>query len=255
MFSVKAALRRTLGRAGYWVSHRSIMPFGIDPIWDIQRLAVRQGIQIRCAFDVGAHAGQTASAFLEAFPAATIHSFEPHPNSFACLDRLRSDRLHTHRLALSDGCGEARFYVYDYGEDSNATVPASMNNSLVQDTQFAIVAGRYEKSISVERVTADSFCAQNGIDRIDLLKIDTEGHEVAVLDGARQTLADRGVSLVFLEFESIVDVPGAVGGALAPAAERLQPLGFRLMATYPVNMIDRPLYAAFNALFLRPPGV
>jgi hypothetical protein len=60
------------------------------------------------------------------------------------------------------------------------------------------------------------------------------------------------VRLVFLEFETILPIEGASGGALAPCAEMLQAAGFRLMATYVINQLDAPLYAAFNALFLSP---
>ena len=180
-----------------------------------------------------------------------MHSFEPHPNSFACLQLIKSDRLHPHPLAVSDACGPAPLFVFSDVEDPGAAVPASMNNSLVRDTQFGLVAGRYERSITVERITLDAFCEQAAIDRVDLLKIDTEGHEVAVLDGAAETLRARGVSFVLLEFETLLPVANAEGGALGPAAARLEPLGFRFMGSYPVNQVDRPLYACFNALFFR----
>ena len=209
-------------------------------------------MEITCAFDVGAHKGQTAEAFLAAFPRAIVHSFEPHPNSFACLQQLQSDRLHAHRLAVSDACGRAPFFVLSDVEDPQAAVPASMNNSLVRDTQFSLVAGRYDKTISVERTTVDAFCDQAGVGRVDLLKIDTEGHEVAVLDGADETLRGRGVAFVLLEFQTLLPAPNAEGGALGPAAARLEPLGFHFMGSYPVNQVDRPLYACFNALFFRP---
>lgn len=250
--SIKAALRRGIERAGYHVTHRSVLPFGVDPIWDIQRLAVRHNASVGTIFDIGAHSGETATRFLEAFPAAHVYSFEPHPNSFACIAEIESDRLHPHKLALSDRCGEAEFFVFSDVVDPSRAMPASMNNSLVQNRQFSLVEGSYSKSIRVECVTVDEFCAANDVNTLELLKIDTEGHEVAVLDGARQTLAERGVRFVFLEYETVLPIPTAVGGALAPAAERLEPLGFRLVASYPNNMVDQPLYASFNALFLSP---
>jgi hypothetical protein len=103
-------------------------------------------------------------------------------------------------------------------------------------------------------VTVDQFCAERGVDRLDLLKIDTEGHELEVLEGASQTLQARGVRFVFLEFETLNPIPGATGGALGPCAARLEPLGFRLVATYPNHMIEAPLYVSFNALFLAGAG-
>jgi FkbM family methyltransferase len=251
MLSPKGAVRRLLERAGYWSTHRSVLPQGVDPVWDMQRLAARHGFEVRTAFDVGAHVGLMSQAFLEAFPLARVHAFEPHPNSFACLAQLASDRLSKHKLALSDAPGEGRFFVYADVEDPTAATPASMNSSLVERRQFGLVAGQYTRSIAVEKSTVDLVCEQQGIEALELLKIDTEGHEREVLAGARETLASRGVRLVFLEFETVLPVKDAVGGALAPCAELLEPLGFRMVASYANNMVHDPLYVSLNALFLR----
>jgi FkbM family methyltransferase len=253
MLTPKSLVRGAIQRAGYWLAHRSVLPFGVDPVWDIRRLAARRGEAVRCVFDIGAHTGETARAYLAAFPEAAVHAFEPHPNSFACVAQLKSERLHAHRLAASNRCGEAEFFVFsELADDPDAPIAASMNNSLVAETQFGLVAGRNPTSITVDCVTVDSFCADQGLERLDLLKIDTEGHEREVLEGASETLARRGVKFVFLEFETLRPIAGANGGALAPCAELLEPLGFRLVATYPNYMIDRPLYASLNALFVAP---
>jgi FkbM family methyltransferase len=248
----KRALRGTVERAGYHLTHRSVLPLGVDPLWDIQRLAARHGLAIRTAFDIGAHVGETATEYLQAFPEAQVHSFEPHPNSFSCLARIKADRLFPHRLAMSDRRGEAEFFVRSDVVDPTEAVAASMNNSLVQERQFGLVEGNYSKSIKVECDTIDHFCRSHGIETIDLLKIDVEGHEAAVLDGAADVLASGKVRFAFVEYETILPIPGASGGALSPVAERLEPLGFRLVASYPNNMVDRPLYVCFNALFLHP---
>lgn len=253
MLPVSGVVKDLLDRAGYWARHRSVLPFGIEPLWDIQRLSATHGLPIRSVFDVGAHTGQTASAMLAAFPDAAVHSFEPHPNSFNCLAEIRSERFRAHRLAMSDRCGEAEFFVYGEMTDPTAAVAASMNNSLVPRRQFGLVTGQYSKSIKVTRTTVDQFCADQGIDAVDFLKIDTEGHELEVLKGAQETLARRAVPFILLEFETMLPVADATGGALAPIAERLEPLGYRFMASYPVNMVDKPLYTAFDALFLRLP--
>jgi hypothetical protein len=65
--------QKGLERAGYWASHRSVLPFGIDYLVDIQRLCSTQGITIKCVLDVGAFDGRSAVDFLAAFPDAEIH--------------------------------------------------------------------------------------------------------------------------------------------------------------------------------------
>ncbi len=251
MLSPKATVRRLLERAGYWSAHRSVLPLGVDAIWDMQRLAARHGFEVRRAFDVGAHVGLMSRAFLGAFPRAQVHAFEPHPNSFACLEQLRSDRLSLHQLALSDAPGEGRFFVHAEVVDPTDATPASMNNSLVERRQFGLIAGQYTRSITVQKSTVDLVCEQEGIEALELLKIDTEGHEREVLAGASQTLARGGVRFVLLEFETVLPIAEASGGALTPCAELLEPLGFKLVATYANNMVHAPLYVSMNALFLR----
>jgi hypothetical protein len=126
-----------------------------------------------------------------------------------------------------------------------------MNNSLVEKRQFGLVDGQYSRSITVEKSTVDLVCEQEGIDRLELLKIDTEGHEREVLTGAAETLAKRDVRLIFAEFETLLPIPEATGGALAPCAALLEPLGFRMVATYQNTLFHPPLYVCLNALFLR----
>lgn len=249
----KKAIRATLEHAGYWITDRSVLPFGVDYLWDIQRMAAMHDVKIRCAFDIGAHGGETAEEFLGAFPDAQIHSFEPHPNAYIFLQKIKSGRLHAHRLAMSNKTGPADFFVYsELVEGGAVNVLPSQNNSLVAQRQFGLVTGQYTKTIKVECQTVDQFCADRGILALDLLKINTEGHESEVLDGARETLTRRSVRFVFAEFETALPVAGTTGGALAPVAERLESLGFRLIASYPVNMVHAPFYAAFNALYFAP---
>jgi len=55
--------------------------------------------------------------------------------------------------------------------------------------------------IEVPIDSIDSFCAQKKIDQIDLLKIDTEGHEMCVLKGAEKLLSEKRIDFVLSECE------------------------------------------------------
>lgn len=52
----------------------------------------------------------------------------------------------------------------------------------------------------IELRTLDDFCAESGIDRIHLLKLDVEGGECAVLKGAKRLLSEGRVDFIQLEF-------------------------------------------------------
>ena len=52
-------------------------------------------------------------------------------------------------------------------------------------------------SATVESVSIDEFCRARGLDRVDLIKIDTDGHEMAILEGARRTVKKVRPAIVF----------------------------------------------------------
>lgn len=250
----KAAVRSAIEQAGYWFAHRSVLPFGVDYLWDIQRMAAAHRLQIHCAFDIGAYTGNTAMGFLNAFPQADVYSFDPHPTAYSSVRKIKSNRLHAYQLAISDKAGPAQFFVHREPVEGETVDGLSQNSGLDALTQFGQATAQKSNAITVQCQTVDQFCIDQRLKSVDLLKIDTEGHEDKVLDGARDTLTQRSVSFVFAEFETILRIAGVTGGALAPVAERLEPLGFRLIATYPVYMLHDPLYASFNALYFRSIG-
>jgi FkbM family methyltransferase len=129
-------------------------------------------------FDVGANVGQTAAKFRRRFARAQIHCFEPFAQSAARI-RARGIRgVAVHEIALgsvaatgmlSQGSDPATFHLCDDGSEI----------------------------VKVE--TIDAFCAAHGIERIDFLKIDTEGHDLEVLKGATTMLGACRIGAVQVE--------------------------------------------------------
>lgn len=124
-------------------------------------------------FDVGANVGQSCLLYRRLFPDAVIHAFEPAPDTCRNLaERVAdTDKILVHNIALSASDGVLNMSVGD---------TSSMNrvgSSLLAKGQIEIEARRL-----------DNFCKQQGIEHIDFLKIDTEGHDLAVLEGARDFL-------------------------------------------------------------------
>ena len=56
-----------------------------------------------------------------------------------------------------------------------------------------------EKKINVDVITLDDFCQKNKISNIDLLKIDTQGYEEFVLEGAQNLLKENKIKIIKLE--------------------------------------------------------
>jgi FkbM family methyltransferase len=240
-------LHKILEGAGYWVRRRSLLPLGIDYQHDIRRLTEMLDIAINTFFDVGAHTGETAVEALDNFPQARVFSFEPHPSTFSVLaSRVRNQRFEAFNIAISDKSGRAPFY--DYGT-------LATSNSMVADSQYAVRAKHPAKTLHVDATTIDEFCQQHAIDNIDVLKIDTEGHELAALKGARRLLEFGNPMFIYAEFNTILPKVSSSGGALAPLGSILEPIGFRFVSTYPEYLITTgELFVTSNVLFVRPPS-
>jgi FkbM family methyltransferase len=145
---------------------------------------VLRGTEIGIIFDVGANIGQSARRCARYFPAARIYAFEPDRDNFARLTRLarRIRTLQCHRLALSAEPGTLQI-VRDASDPTRHRVGSD-------------AAGEIDR---IPATTVDSFCAEHGIERIDYLKIDTEGHDLEVLKGARGMLSAHRVAIVEVE--------------------------------------------------------
>lgn len=144
-----------------------------------------QGFAPRCIFDIGANVGQTTRQIRSVWPEVQVHAFEPVSSTFARLEEnLGADPAVTlHRLAFGSRPGRARMLAMPGGV-MNRIVDRPVGNAMVEE---------------VEVVVGDAFCAAQGIDRIDILKIDTEGHDLEVLAGFRNMLAERRVAYVEVE--------------------------------------------------------
>ncbi|MGM5025786.1 FkbM family methyltransferase [Tardiphaga sp. 862_B3_N4_1] len=146
--------------------------------------------------DVGANAGQYAELVRELGPKTVIHSFEPHPKSFAKLSDLR-DRLdvNVHAMALGDIQSEIEFF--DYADDAG-----SQHASVYRDV-IEVVHARPAASVKVRCETLDVIAPQLGIKHIGLLKIDTEGHDYSVLKGACGLLDAGLIDVIQFEFNEM----------------------------------------------------
>lgn len=135
------------------------------------------------AIDIGASLGEWAVPLARAVgPAGRLMAFEPQPLAARALAAtFRVNNLMQASVieqAVSDAAGTRELAVQ--------TVTSS-----AVDTGRAHIgaAGPGETMAAVRSVTLDGFVAAAGLARLDLVKIDVEGHERAVLDGARTTIA------------------------------------------------------------------
>jgi FkbM family methyltransferase len=243
---IKGILRRLLKRRGL----RLINPdfyWGIDPFADVRRFALAQSRPVSMMFDVGAHYGETAIRAFGEFPNVRIVSFEPHPDSFASLQRaLRGrDECVAVNSAVGDTVGDLELHVYE----------ESCLNSLTPNAAWAVQSSWNSKStVKVPCTTLDQYCEKNRVSGIDLLKIDTEGFDLQVLHGAKSLLESKAVRFIFVEFTDLQPKEGVHGGALLPIDSFLRPYGFRFATSYLDSVGTKgELFFTANALFVLQP--
>jgi FkbM family methyltransferase len=229
---------------GYIVSQSQRL--GLDLFQDISRLSAAWGTPVSTVFDVGANRGQTALELLTHCPTAHIFSFEPHPNTFAQLLTTIGTRPNftATNTALGATPGTLPMTIYDL-DCVNTLRPGFHATGRFQATD----------SIDVPVTTLDLFCATHAIATIDLLKIDTEGFDLMVLHGARDLLARRSITFVYVEFNDLDITGDDSGSSLLAIDAHLRPFGFRFIATYnDYNNLEGRLFQSSNALFALPPN-
>jgi FkbM family methyltransferase len=132
---------------------------------------------VRC-IDVGANVGVYSYFMRRA--GARVHAFEPIPQLAEGLRRRFGTSIEVHEYALSHSRRHAHIQAPLRGEG-----PLYGYASLEHAWSNAVVVG-------VETTTLDSF----GFADVRLVKVDVEGHELAVLEGARDTIAANRPALI-----------------------------------------------------------
>lgn len=146
-------------------------------------------------FDVGANVGQFLKVALANIhgTAYQIHCFEPSPQAFALLEESAReyDTVTLNAVGLGKAPGEATLYSNRPGSPI-----ASLSYRRLDHLNID-----FSQTQTVRIDTLDNYCATRRIDRIDLLKVDVEGHELDVFQaGGKQTFEKQAVKMVIFEF-------------------------------------------------------
>ena len=234
---MKKLLRRIAEHLGYRYFKIAYQPVGLDHAHDVGRF-LRSARNVKVVFDVGANEGQTAEHYVRAFPSAQIYSFEPVAATYQSLVERVSKwpRVRTFQLAFADRNRTARIQL----------VPVSGWNSLRNELSNNRSSTPHEL---VEIRTLDSFCAEQKISHIDLLKTDTEGFDLEVVKGAEAML--RAGQIQFILAEVTFQLDNTYHTSFFHLAEYLYGLKYRFVDIYDddVTSFSQPPVNYCNALF------
>jgi len=234
---IRHYLRKLTQMSGVRIFREKALPRGIDISVDIDGL-IDSPVQV--IFDVGANIGQTARRFHEGFPNAHIYSFEPVKDTFETLVRNTGGLSRVSCFNHAFGSFEREETIY--------LQPNSDGNSLSRN----IDQGLGSEIVKVD--TIDNFCKKNGIETIDVLKVDTEGHDIEVIKGADEILKDGRIPFLFCEVGFSRDAPHLI--FFCDFLDFLDSKGFQLFGLYDTRSLfyiphsEAPRPSFCNALFV-----
>lgn len=142
--------------------------------------------------DVGAHNGEMAEIVLKQFIIKKLFLFEPNPDCIKNLKKIKKKNIKIFNYAL--GNIEKKVYLNIGHISSMSTINKIENKSFYTFLKkiliglFYLKKNIYKKKILIKQIPLFKILKNNNINKIDFIKIDTEGYEYNVLKGLKRYL-------------------------------------------------------------------
>tara|TARA_B110000114_G_scaffold62150_1_gene66073 strand:+ start:2319 stop:3017 length:699 start_codon:yes stop_codon:yes gene_type:complete len=158
-------------------------------------------LNINYIFDVGSHRGESIDYFIKLKNLKKIQSFEPQKDIFLVLKKKykNNNKVILNQIALSQNENYKDFYINDLSSTSSFSRLNKKSLWLKIKNRILNKKNPIISKIKIRSLTIDKFIKQKKIKKIDLLKIDTEGHELEVLKGALKTIKEHKVKFILIE--------------------------------------------------------
>jgi len=149
-------------------------------------------------FDVGANIGNYALSLGRSISSKNIYCFEPNPYAYALLVKNTESisGIKNYNFGLGDVEQNTNMYIYGHAKETE-------HGSVFKSVLDGMHHSKDTESIPISISTLDHFCAQENINQIDFLKIDTEGFELSVLKGGEKMLESRNIKIIQFEFNEM----------------------------------------------------
>jgi FkbM family methyltransferase len=225
--------------------------------WEVHQLPEREHLRrffdhfaVDCVFDVGANGGQTAEKLRDVIGySGDIVSFEPIPELAEELRRkaARDSRWYVVEAALDRTAGVSQFNVMRESEFSSLHTPLADQPQAIGGMNEVVRVVEVQRSTLADELP--KWREQLGFKR-PFLKMDTQGHDVAVFEGAGAAIRD------FVGLQSELSMRPLYDGSVAftEALEIFRRGGFELSAIVPNTAGHFPMLIEMDCIMYRPEG-
>jgi len=195
-------------------------------------------------YDIGASIGKYSAIMAQLPNVREVHAFEPVPASFAALQKVaaKNAKIHAYPLGLGSSKGELMMELNECADCSSLL--KMMDRHVVE---FPFSSAQTEKiPVRVDRL--DDFVEERALALPDVLKIDVQGFELQVLEGAGRCLSHVQSMIVEISFVKLYENAPLFGDVFS----RISEMGFNLTGLLSHDQGPTGEYLQADAIFGRP---
>ena len=152
---------------------------------------------VKIVVDIGAHKGEFLKHIKKIKSIRKIYSLEPQKKVYEeLLKEIDNKKFFAYNIAISNRNGKQKMQINDFSMTS--TLSKVNENSIYYKIKNLIIGNKKKKFEYIKTEKLDLFTKKRKLNKIDLLKVDTEGHELNVVKSGLKTL--KKTKYLLIEF-------------------------------------------------------
>ena len=142
---------------------------------------------VKIVVDIGAHKGEFLNHIKKIKSIRKVYSLEPQKKVYGeLLKEIDNKKFFAYNIAISNRNGKQKMQINDFSMTS--TLSKVNENSIYYKIKNLIIGTKKKKFENIKTEKLDFFTKKRKLNKIDLLKVDTEGHELNVVKSGLKTL-------------------------------------------------------------------
>ena len=142
---------------------------------------------VKIVVDIGAHKGEFLKHIKKIKSIRKVYSLEPQKKVYGeLLKEIDNKKFFAYNIAISNRNGKQKMQINDFSMTS--TLSKVNENSIYYKIKNLIIGNKKKNFEYIKTEKLDLFTKKRKLNKIDLLKVDTEGHELNVVKSGLKTL-------------------------------------------------------------------